>query len=86
MWPHIVYLAWPLILAAKRDGIDLISICHAEGALVDAWTFALENPQQGFSDAEWQDFHQILELGADQITTDEALATERAFNERMIVG
>lgn len=80
--PQIVHLAWPLVLAAKRDGIDLIAICHAERTLADAWTFALADPAQGFSDAEWRDFLALLELGADQITTDEAIATERGFLRR----
>lgn len=80
--PHMVYLSWELVLSAKADGIDLIRICHDHGALVDAWTFNPADPEAGFSDAEWEKFSTLLELGADQITTDEAIATERAYRKR----
>lgn len=84
--PHIVYLWWELILPAKADGIDLIGICHDHGALVDAWTFNPADPEAGFSDEEWERFSTLLELGADQITTDEAIATERAYRARVQAG
>jgi Glycerophosphoryl diester phosphodiesterase len=84
--PHIVYLSWELVLPAKADGIDLIGICHDHGALVDAWTFNPANPEAGFSDEEWEKFSALLELGADQITTDEAIATERAYRARVQAG
>jgi glycerophosphoryl diester phosphodiesterase len=81
--PHTVYLAWELVLKAATDGLDLIGLCHAEGKLVDAWTFTLNNPGQGFSDQEWRDFSALLALKPDQITTDEAPATERAYRRRV---
>jgi glycerophosphoryl diester phosphodiesterase len=84
--PSMVYLNWELVLAAWRDGMDLVAICHDEGAKVDAWTFNLSRPDQGFTDREWADFATLLELGIDQITTDEAIATERAYYERMASG
>ena len=80
--PDTVYLQWRLVLDAAREGLDLIGLCHAEGALVDAWTYTLKNPAGGFSDAEWREFSALLDLRPDQITTDEALATERAYLDR----
>jgi glycerophosphoryl diester phosphodiesterase len=81
--PHTVYLAWKLILAAKEDGIDLVRICHDEGAKVDAWTFTPADPSCGLGDVEWRDLLRLLELGVDQITTDDAIGMERGFQERM---
>lgn len=79
--PDTIYLAWQLILQASRDGLDLVRICHDEGKLVDAWTFNLSDPAAGFSDKEWEAFLAPLALAVDQITTDEALATETAARE-----
>lgn len=80
--PDTVYLAWPLLLRAMKDGSDLVGLCHREGVLVDAWTFNMANPDAGFSEREWQDVLALLELGVDQITTDEAIATEAAYIQR----
>ncbi|MCO5732023.1 glycerophosphodiester phosphodiesterase family protein [Rhizobium sp. SSA_523] len=77
--PEIVYLAWQLVLSASRMGLDLIGICHDEGCKVDAWTFNLQNRLSGFSEPEWRDFSALMALKPDQITTDEAPATERAW-------
>ena len=84
--PHMVYLSWRLVLDADADGMDLIRICHDHGALVDAWTFNPADPDGGFSDEEWNQFSRLLELGADQITTDEAIATEQAYWKRISAG
>lgn len=81
--PNTVYLHWRLVLDAAREGLDLIGLCHAEGKLVDAWTFTLKDPAGGFSDQEWSDFSALMALKPDQITTDEAPATERAWLQRM---
>lgn len=81
--PDLVYLSWPLILAAHDKGLDLIGLCHDQGRCVDAWTYNLENPQSGFSDAEWREFSTLMALKPDQITTDEAPATERAWMTRI---
>lgn len=81
--PDTIYLAWQLILQASRDGLDLVSICHGEGMLVDAWTFNPSDPAAGFNDKEWDAFSALLALEVDQITTDEAVATERAYRKRM---
>lgn len=81
--PNTVYLHWPLILRAKRDGLDMIGLCRAEGRLVDAWTFTLKNPEAGFDDEEWTNFSALMALKPDQVTTDEAPATERAWARRV---
>ncbi|MDO1582089.1 glycerophosphodiester phosphodiesterase [Rhizobium oryzicola] len=81
--PDMVYLSWPLILKANELGLDLIAVCHAESKLVDAWTFNLADPEAGFSDVEWQRFSALMALKPDQVTTDEAPATERAWLKRI---
>jgi glycerophosphoryl diester phosphodiesterase len=81
--PDTVYLYWKLVLEAKRRGMDLIALCHDRGAKVDAWTFTLADPITGFSELEWREFSALMALGPDQITTDEAVATERAWRGRM---
>jgi glycerophosphoryl diester phosphodiesterase len=81
--PDTVYLHWPLILRAQRDGLDMIGLCHAEGRLVDAWTFTLKNSDTGFDDEEWVNFSALMALKPDQVTTDEAPATERAWAKRV---
>lgn len=81
--PDTVYLHWQLILGADKEGLDLIGLCHAEGRKVDAWTFTLKQLATGFSDQEWADFSRLIALKADQITTDEAPATEAAWLKRL---
>ena len=81
--PDTCYLHWGLVLRAQAQGLDLIALCHAERVKVDAWTYTLANPASGFSDREWHEFHTLAALGADQITTDEAVATEAAWTARM---
>jgi glycerophosphoryl diester phosphodiesterase len=84
--PDTVYLAWELVLEASKQGIDLIAIAHDHGVKVDAWTFTLSDPARGFSDEEWQAFSALMALRPDQITTDEAPATARAWRERLARG
>ena len=80
--PDTIYLAWELVLKASEDGLDLIAVCHDDGKRVDAWTFTLGDPAAGFTDAEWQSFSALMALKPDQITTDEAPATEAAWMKR----
>lgn len=80
--PQMIYLSWPLILAAHEAGLDLVGLCHQLGKTVDAWTFNLADRKTGFSDDEWQRFSTLMSLKPDQITTDEAPATERAWLAR----
>jgi glycerophosphoryl diester phosphodiesterase len=81
--PDTIYLHWPLILDAAKAGSDLIALCHGEGKGVDAWTYTLKQPDSGFSDAEWQDFSALMALKPDQVTTDEPIAMQRAWQKRM---
>jgi glycerophosphoryl diester phosphodiesterase len=81
--PDTVYLYWKLVLEAQRRDMDLIALCHDHSAKVDAWTYTLTDPVAGFSDAEWGEFSALMALGPDQITTDEPVATERAWFQRM---
>lgn len=81
--PDTIYLNWQLILDAAKGGSDLIAICHSEGKGVDAWTYTLKQPESGFSDAEWQDFSALIALKPDQVTTDEPIAMQRAWQMRM---
>lgn len=81
--PETIYLYWPMLLDAAKAGLDIIALCHSEAKLVDAWTFTLKDRDGGFSDTEWTNFSALVALKPDQITTDEALATERAWLKRM---
>ncbi|TLX08171.1 glycerophosphodiester phosphodiesterase family protein [Rhizobium sp. MHM7A] len=81
--PDTIYLHWQLILDAAKDGLDLIGLCRDEGKRVDAWTFTLKDPGAGFSEEEWRSFSTLMALKPDQVTTDEAPATERAWRLRM---
>ncbi|NEJ87743.1 glycerophosphodiester phosphodiesterase [Rhizobium leguminosarum] len=81
--PDTIYLHWPLILDAANEGLDMIALCQDEGKRVDAWTFTLKDPEAGFSEEEWLGFSTLMALKPDQITTDEAPATERAWRRRM---
>ncbi|MBA5805391.1 glycerophosphodiester phosphodiesterase [Rhizobium changzhiense] len=81
--PDTIYLHWPLILDAANAGLDMIALCQDEGKRVDAWTFTLKDPEAGFSEEEWRNFQALIALKPDQITTDEAPATERACGCRM---
>lgn len=77
--PDTIYLAWQLVLQAAADGLDLIGLCHDAGKLVDAWTFNLKDPDAGFDAEEAKNFAALIALKPDQITTDEPIATERAW-------
>ncbi|HWT59626.1 MAG TPA: glycerophosphodiester phosphodiesterase family protein [Rhizobium sp.] len=81
--PDTIYLHWPLILDAAREGLDMIALCQDHGKHVDAWTFTLKDPEAGFSDEEWRSFQALMALKPDQVTTDEAPATESAWRHRM---
>lgn len=80
--PETIYLYWPMLLDAAKAGLDMIALCHSEGKRVDAWTFTLKDPDGGFNDTEWTKFSALMALKPDQITTDEAPATERAWLRR----
>ncbi|MBB3657840.1 glycerophosphoryl diester phosphodiesterase [Rhizobium sp. BK650] len=81
--PETIYLNWQMLLDAAKADLDMIALCHSEGKRVDAWTFTLKDPDSGFTDAEWGNFSALMALKPDQVTTDEAPATERAWLKRM---
>jgi glycerophosphoryl diester phosphodiesterase len=84
--PDTIYLSWPLLLKAQKAGLDLVGLCRNRGCKVDAWTFNMRNRAAGFDDAEWANFSALIQMKPDQITTDEAPATERAFAKRFSPG
>jgi len=84
--PDTCYLNWELLLAAKQRGSDLVAVCRSEGVKLDAWTYTLSAPNQGFTDAEWVEFQALMALCPDQITTDESRATEAAWRARVDKG
>jgi glycerophosphoryl diester phosphodiesterase len=77
--PDTCYLAWELLLEAAGQGLDMVALCHAEGVKVDAWTYTLADPLAGFSSREWTQVQALMDLCPDQLTTDEAVATEAAW-------
>ena len=82
--PDMVYLQWQMVVEASRQGLDMIAIAHDNGVRVDAWTHRMQNPSQGFTDAEWAEFSALMALQPDQITTDDPVATEAAYLARQI--
>ena len=74
-----IYLHYPLVLKAADHGLDMIAASHEAGLLVDAWTFNPARPEDGLTAEELETVRRLLELGADQITTDEAPLLEAAW-------
>lgn len=77
--PDMVYLQWEMVVEAARQGLDMVALAQAEGVQVDAWTHCLKSPATGFAEAEGREFAALMALKPDQITTDEAVATEAAW-------
>ena len=77
--PNTVYLHWEMLVQMASEGLNLVALAQSEGVLVDAWTHCLATPAAGFSDGEWPAFAALMALRPDQITTDEAVATEAAW-------
>ncbi len=62
---EMIYLEYRLVLAADRDGFDIIAAFHAAGRRIDAYTIKL-------ADADGMSaITRLLELKVDQITTDD---------------
>ena len=74
-----VYLHYPLILKAVDCGLDMVAISHEAGMLVDAWTFNPARRDAGLTASELETLRRLLELGVDQITTDEAPLLDQAW-------
>lgn len=77
--PDTIYLAWPLLLRLQEDGLDLVALCHDAGKLVDAWTFTPHDLATGLLPEESTQLQALVMLMPDQITTDEAVALEKAW-------
>jgi glycerophosphoryl diester phosphodiesterase len=67
----LIYLDYSAILASERRGVDLIAAFHAAGKRIDAYTLDLHHPGADAS------LRRLIELGADQITTNEPDAVAR---------
>lgn len=64
----MIYLAIPIVLAAEDHGCNLVAAFQAAGRRVDAWTM---------QKADAIILRRLLDLGVDQITTDDPVAVER---------
>lgn len=62
---ELIYLDHRLVLAARDDGFDLVAAFHAAGRRVDAYTIGRADAG-GLAAAR-----RLLDLGVDQITTDD---------------
>ncbi|PIO96933.1 glycerophosphodiester phosphodiesterase [Pleomorphomonas carboxyditropha] len=67
----LVYLDYRAVLAADRRGVDLIAAFHAAGRRIDAYTLDLDHRDADAS------LKRLIELEADQITTNEPDAVAR---------
>lgn len=67
----LIYLDYRAVLAADRRGFDLIGAFHAAGKRIDAYTLDLHHPGADES------LKRLIELKADQITTNEPDAVAR---------
>lgn len=65
-WASMMYLHYALVLAADADGFDMIGAFHAAGKTVDAWTI------RNIDETTRPAVIRLLQLKADQITTDDA--------------
>ncbi|NJM83811.1 MAG: glycerophosphodiester phosphodiesterase [Tabrizicola sp.] len=65
----MIYLAIPIVLAADDNGYNMVAAFQDAGRRVDAWT--MQEPDAAV-------LRRLLDLGVDQITTDDPVAVERA--------
>ncbi len=72
---EMIYLAWPLVLAAEDAGFDLTGAFQAAGKRVDAWTIPVAD------EAARVTVRRLLDLGVDQITTDDPAGLGGMFGE-----
>jgi glycerophosphoryl diester phosphodiesterase len=63
---EMIYLYYPLVLDAADAGFDIVAAMHSDGRRVDAWTI------QRADAAAAPAVRRLLDLGVDQITTDDA--------------
>ncbi|HWU18570.1 MAG TPA: glycerophosphodiester phosphodiesterase family protein [Devosia sp.] len=62
---EMIYLAYPLVLEADRQGFDLIDAFHRHGRRVDSYTIKAANADSRVA------VERLLALKVDQITTDD---------------
>ena len=62
---EMIYLAYPLVLEADRQGFDLIAAFHQHGRRVDSYTIKAANADSRAA------VERLLALKVDQITTDD---------------
>jgi len=62
---RMIYLHYEIVLAADKAGCDMIGAVHADGRRVDCWTINTVNS------TTISQVTRLLELKADQITTDD---------------
>jgi glycerophosphoryl diester phosphodiesterase len=62
---EVIYLAYPMVLAAGDAGIDVIAMFHAAGRRVDAYTIKSADAETLIT------VQRLLSLKVDQITTDD---------------
>jgi glycerophosphoryl diester phosphodiesterase len=70
-----IYLHWPFLLAALDGGVDPVAMLHAAGLRVDAWTV-----DPGLPDIAGL-LRRLVAAGVDQITTNDAYALARIWQE-----
>lgn len=63
---EMIYLAYPMVLAAEDAGFDIVAAFHAHGRRVDAYTLKRADMET------LPVVHRLLRLKVDQITTDDA--------------
>lgn len=71
---RIIYLHRALVRGADAQGVDLIAAFHASDREVDVYTF------EDASDLSTAEIGRLMDLKADQITTDDPAAVAQAFS------
>lgn len=69
----MIYLAYDIVLAADKSGLDIVAPLHATGKRIDAWTI------RQVDSTTIPLIERLLALKVDQITTDDPEGLARAF-------
>lgn len=72
----MIYLHHRLVCDVADEGFDLIGAFHSEGKTIDAYTIGRATPET------LPILHRLIQLGVDQITTDDPEGVAAAFAER----
>jgi len=73
----MIYLHYPLIIAALDAGFDIVGAIHEARRAVDAWTLDTTAPHFATH------LRRLVACGVDQITTNEPIALEAAWKARL---